>query len=451
MKEQIDKKMKDIVADDITDITLIQAGYYWNAGYNEFDFICKIKGEDDVLHMREQRHDDGSSIVIRSEKDDIWERIAPSEVYKLDDKLQEVIQYETYHKRIEGITTLEDCKDLEFELMENDNVYLNRVLGKLWTELEAKQNEIEGSLPDIVVEFRTKTDERFHQIDGMSPAEIEGMVLDYVQVKIEENNLEAEIVGVVVSGSRCRGIEKTDSDIDMVLEYKGSVREDTFFDIEFYDDWGSGDNIKLDVYYRMCDEILAEMKNCPELLATNKSRYDGNLHLAPGELHPDTELHILLFDIIYCSHVYNLFDGITFARPKSKEKQLIVEQKNKARALKAAYEEAKEKAEKLDEALCYFVNTIKEAGIVKHKAYGECDVISADSKYLKLRVKKTGEEKQLGTAVVIANGIISMEEPGFAERKTEYVDVLKKADSIPRNLEYVARALEPYEEYLYEY
>ena len=68
-----ERREKDIVADDITDITLIQAGYYWNSGYNEFDFTCKIKGEDDVLHMREQRHDDGSSFVIRSEKDDIWE------------------------------------------------------------------------------------------------------------------------------------------------------------------------------------------------------------------------------------------------------------------------------------------------------------------------------------------------------------------------------------------
>lgn len=54
-------------------------------------------------------------------------------------------------------------------------------------------------------------------------------------------------------------------------------------------------------------------------------------------------------------------------------------------------------------------------------------------------------------AVVIINGIISMEEPGFVERKTEYVDVLKKSDSIPRNLEYATRALEPYEEYLDEY
>lgn len=155
-------------------------------------------------------------------------------------------------------------------------------------------------------------------------------------------------------------------DPDHHYMYKATQSQAMADCIEFYDDWGSGDNIKLDVYYRMCDEILEEIRNCPELLATNKSRYDGNLHLAPGELHPDSKLHILLFDIIYCSHVYNLFDGIAFARPKSKEKQLIIEQKNKAKALKAAYEEAKQKADYLDEALHYFVETIKEAGIVKH-------------------------------------------------------------------------------------
>lgn len=157
---------------------------------------------------------------------------------------------------------------------------------------------------------------------------------------------------------------------------------------------------------------------------------------------------ILLFDIIYCSHVYNLFDGITFARPKSKEKQLIIEQKNKAKTLKDAYEEAKQKADYLNEALRYFTETIKEAGIVKHKAYGNCDVLYVDSKYIKLRIQKTGEAKQLGLAIVIANGIISVDVPDFSEKKSEYIDVLKKADSIPRNLEYASRALEPYKEYL---
>lgn len=240
----IEKEM--IVADDITDIQLIQAGYYWEMGFNEFDFTCKIKGEDDVLHMREQRQDDGSGFVIHSEKDDIWERITRIEACKLDDKLQEAIQYGNYHKRIAGLTTVEDCKDLEFELMENNNVYLNRVIKKIWSELAAKQEEIAGIEPDVVTEFRRKTDEMFHRIDGMSVSEIEGIVSDYVQSKIDENNLEVDVIGVIVSGSRCRGIKKAGSDLDVVLEYKGSIREDTFFDILHEDGMEIG-GVKVDI------------------------------------------------------------------------------------------------------------------------------------------------------------------------------------------------------------
>ena len=218
--------------------------------------------------------------------------------------------------------------------------------------------------------------------------------------------------------------------------------------IEFYDDWGSGDNIKLDVYYRMCDEMLAEIKTCSELLTTNRSRYDGGLQLKPGALHADPELHILLFDIIYCSHVYNLFDGITFERPKSKEKQLIVEQKNKAKELLSAYDEAKLAVENLDEALMYFATSMKSAGKIKHKMYGECEVITVDPRYLKIKIVKSGEEKQLGLAVVIANGIIVIDSDEFREKKELYLPLLKKAESVPRTLEYAARALEPYKEYL---
>ena len=218
--------------------------------------------------------------------------------------------------------------------------------------------------------------------------------------------------------------------------------------IEFYDDWGTGDNIKLDVYYRMCDEILAEIKNCPELIATNQSRYDGNLHFEPGELHADPELHILLFDIIYCSHVYDLFDGITFARPKSKEKQLIVEQKKKAKALQDTYKTAEKNAEDLNEALQFFVLAIKEADCVKHKAFGECDVLSVDERYVRLKIRKSGEEKQLGLGVVVKNGIVKVETAEFENKRIEYMELLKNADNIPRNLEYAARALKPYEEYL---
>ena len=125
-------------------------------------------------------------------------------------------------------------------------MYLNRVIRKLWSELEAKREEIAGTEPGVVTDFRRKTDEMFHRIDGMGASEIEGIVSDYVQSKIDENDLEAEIVGVVVSGSRCRGIEKAGSDLDMVLEYKGNVREDTFFDILHEDGMEIG-GVKVDI------------------------------------------------------------------------------------------------------------------------------------------------------------------------------------------------------------
>ena len=282
-----------IVAEDITDIQLTQAGYYWEIGFNEFDFTCKIKGEDDTLHMREQRHDEGSGFVIHSEKDDIWERITRKEACKLDDKLQEAIQYGNYHKRIAGLTTVEACKDLEFELMENDNVFLNRVIRKLWSELAAKQEEIAGTEPGVVTDFRRKTDEMFHRIDGMSASEIEQIVSDYVQSKIDENNIEAEVVGVVVSGSRCRGIEKVGSDLDVVLEYKGSIREDTFFDILHEDGMEIG-GVKVDINpitegkTGTLEEYLPGVEKCMEE-KRQKTSVRENLKEKKSEIHAKNE------------------------------------------------------------------------------------------------------------------------------------------------------------------
>ncbi|MDD3167982.1 MAG: hypothetical protein PHC91_00780 [Eubacteriales bacterium] len=247
MKRENNRDEKEMItAEDITDIVLTQAEYYWEMGFNEFDFTCKIKGAEDVLHMREQRHDDGSGFVIHSEKDDIWERIARTEAYKLDDKLQEAIQYGNYHKRIGELASIDDCNNMEFELMEDDNVYLNKIIGKLWSELAAKKEEILGIDSEVVKEFRKKTGEMFHQIDGMSADEIESIVSDYIQRKIEENNLDATIVGIIVSGSRCRGIEKMGSDLDVVLEYKGNIREDTFFDL-LHEDGVKIGGVKVDI------------------------------------------------------------------------------------------------------------------------------------------------------------------------------------------------------------
>lgn len=81
------------------------------------------------------------------------------------------------------------------------------------------------------------------------------------------------------------------NDPDNHYMYKASHCQAFADCIEFYSDWGSGDNIKLDVYQRMCDEVLQEILNAPELLNTDRSRYDDRLKLLPGELHKDSNKH----------------------------------------------------------------------------------------------------------------------------------------------------------------
>ena len=58
-----------------------------------------------------------------------------------------------------------------------------------------------------------------------------------MKAKIIKNDLDAQVENVILSGSRCRGIEKSCSDLDIVVDYKGTVREDDFFNIVHEDDF----------------------------------------------------------------------------------------------------------------------------------------------------------------------------------------------------------------------
>lgn len=233
LTENTEEKIS-VTAEEVTDIRLTQAGYYWDAGYNEFDFICKIEGVEDKIHMVQQRHDEGYGLVIRSEKDDIWDRISGSEAFRLEEKLLDEVQYRSYHDRIEKLTSLSNCREMYYELMENDNHNLRNVIGNLWMELREKEDQLAVS---VISDFRKKTMEQFHSVDGMSVGEIEEMVSYYVKAKIIKNDLDAQVENVILSGSRCRGIEKSCSDLDIVVDYKGTVREDDFFNIVHEDDF----------------------------------------------------------------------------------------------------------------------------------------------------------------------------------------------------------------------
>lgn len=74
--------------------------------------------------------------------------------------------------------------------------------------------------------FRVKTLEHFKPLGNQALDDVEKTAYAHIQSVIDANELDASVVDVVVSGSRCRGLEQAGSDLDIVVEYKGFIRED---------------------------------------------------------------------------------------------------------------------------------------------------------------------------------------------------------------------------------
>ena len=118
-----------------------------------------------------------------------------------------------------------------------------------YDELTEKTEAVEQATIEekrIVSNFREKTKEMFHEINGQTPEDVEQTAYAYIKSKIDECEVDAEIVDVIISGSRCRGLESENSDIDIVVEYKGNEHEDTLFNA-FNEDGLTIGGVKVDI------------------------------------------------------------------------------------------------------------------------------------------------------------------------------------------------------------
>ena len=82
---------------------------------------------------------------------------------------------------------------------------------------------------NYVADFRKRTEKYYHPINGLSANYIEQTVKYFVSCFFEDYGFDARVIDAVLSGSRSRGLENKDSDIDILLEYEGSEREDDVF------------------------------------------------------------------------------------------------------------------------------------------------------------------------------------------------------------------------------
>ena len=80
-----------------------------------------------------------------------------------------------------------------------------------------KVHEVSKAQQDVVEAFRAKTREMFHELDGCNAESIESMVRSHVEDALHTFSIDAQVVDVVLVGSRCRGLEHEDSDVDVFL------------------------------------------------------------------------------------------------------------------------------------------------------------------------------------------------------------------------------------------
>lgn len=233
-------------------------------------------------------------------------------------------------------------------------------------------------------------------------------------------------------------------DPDHYYMYKASQAQAYADCVEFYDDWGSGAKMDLRIYHRMCDELIETIKLHPKF----KMIRDTRKNYAEKPLHPDTELHILAFDVIFCSTVYNLFEGIHYSVRNAEEKRIHLEKMDEARNARANHAEALECMAKLDYAEAFFAEKLSVGSAVTHKRFGVGTITGLSGKVIEVQFSGLDYPSTLVWRDCVKTGLLSFKTEENAAEYDELVTLLRQAEVIRKNAAIAEKKLEQYAEYL---
>lgn len=117
------------------------------------------------------------------------------------------------------------------------------------------------------------TNSKIKGLEGYSEDEIKDLCSGFIEDKISDFDLDINIVELFIHGSRKRGNNRADSDLDIVLFYSGTEREDDLFNILNEDPFHIED-IKVDI-----NPIRASSKSAIEAYKKKSSDYDSQFKI----------------------------------------------------------------------------------------------------------------------------------------------------------------------------
>ena len=207
--------------------------------------------------------------------------------------------------------------------------------------------------------------------------------------------------------------------------YKASQCQPFFRYLEFGEEIGYGQYFKLSRYYRMCEEVRQAISSHQDLIKMHNTRWSKVKD-------PQDDLHILTFDIIYCSIVYDFYDFKNYTKiiKKSKsdlkQERLEMEIDNKRIELEKLEAELIQAQAKLDE----FSEINLEGQNVNHKMFGKGLVVKQIGSYIEVTFASRTSKFVLTTAFI--QGFLSSENASILEHCKQFESAIELCNKLEK-------------------
>lgn len=190
--------------------------------------------------------------------------------------------------------------------------------------------------------------------------------------------------------------------------------------VEFGDEVSGGKDFHLDDYYRMCDELVEEIKNDPSLCDMVNQALDKEQKKKRSKTLPKTALqeldpnyHILAYDIMHCATAYDFYEDISIKKKSSTATQKFAVKQARAKELFAKREALSVKQNKVIKELSGIEEPKLKKLKVKNHRYGEGVVTDQEGHYLTVKFKR--EDKKFIFPDAVAREFLFLEDEATEE------------------------------------
>ena len=216
--------------------------------------------------------------------------------------------------------------------------------------------------------------------------------------------------------------------------FKATQAKEFMYCVEFGKDFGSGESFSLKNYYEMCDELVAAIKETPELVKLHNNRITEKMCA-------NDDFHILAYDIIYSAIVYDLYNNITVVKPTRSKAQTHENQlQAKREELTAELEQINAELNKALQERSNYDEFSAKGLEVTHKAFGTGTVIAHSGNLLNIRFGE--QEKRFQMPQGFSNGFLKTDSAEIMDMFNEMAVLDDKVTKLKSSQSAVRRQLE---------